>query len=103
MTVYGNTCKWCIILKQSPAPVLFGKRTPAALNRTPDPLYHSSILFIPVPDQIRLTKAASHDPNRTHIINTYLFSHVTQAIKTPLGILNWCFEERHAKHDNKQK
>ncbi len=48
-----NTCKWRIKrmlsdretqsgLKQSPAPVLFGKRAPAVLKRTPDPLSHSS-------------------------------------------------------------
>ncbi len=30
-------------LKQSPAPILFGKRAPAVLNRTPDPLSDSSI------------------------------------------------------------
>ncbi len=29
-------------LKQSPARVLFGKRAPAVLNRTPDPLSDSS-------------------------------------------------------------
>ncbi len=29
-------------LKQSPAPVLFDKRAPAVLNRTPDPLSDSS-------------------------------------------------------------
>ncbi len=42
-------------LKQSPARVLFGKRAPAVLNRTPDPLSDSGILFISVPDQNRLT------------------------------------------------
>ncbi len=56
-------------LKQSPAPVLFDKRAPAVLNRTPDPLSDSSILFISVtlPAQSRLKKTASHDPNRTRI------------------------------------
>ncbi len=33
-------------LKKSPAQVLFGKRALAVLNRTPDPLSDSSILFI---------------------------------------------------------
>ncbi len=33
-------------LKQSPAPVLFDKRAPALLNRTPDPLSHSSTNLI---------------------------------------------------------
>ncbi len=44
-------------LKKSPAQVLFGKRASAVLNRTPDPLSDSSILFIYVmlPDQNRLT------------------------------------------------
>ncbi len=37
-------------LKQSPALVLFGKRPSAVLNRTPDPLSDSSILFISVPE-----------------------------------------------------
>ncbi len=55
-------------LKQSPALVLFGKRAPAVLNRTPDPLSDSSILFISVPGQKRLTKTSSHDPNHTRII-----------------------------------
>ncbi len=49
-------------LKQSSAPVLFGKRTPAVLNRTPDLLSDSNILFISVPDQNRLTQTTSHDP-----------------------------------------
>ncbi len=42
-------------LKQSPAGVLFDKRAPDVLNRTPDPLSDSSILFISVSDQNRLT------------------------------------------------
>ncbi len=54
-------------LKQSPAPVLLGKRAPAVLNRTPDPLSDSRILFISVPDQNGLIKTASHDPNCTRI------------------------------------
>ncbi len=54
-------------LKQSPAPVLFGKRAPAVLNRTPDPLSDSSILFISVTLPARLKKTVSHDPNRTRI------------------------------------
>ncbi len=54
-------------LNQSPAPVLFGKCAPAVRNRTPDPLSNSSILFISVPDQNRLTKTTSHEPNRTRI------------------------------------
>ncbi len=54
-------------LKQSPAPVLFAKHAPAVLNRTPDPLSHSStnlILYQTEPFDI---KTASRDPNRTRI------------------------------------
>ncbi len=54
-------------LKQSSAPDLFDKHAPAVLIRTPDPLSDGSILFISVPDTNRLTKTASHGPNRTRI------------------------------------
>ncbi len=33
-------------LEKSPAPVLFAKRAPAVLNRTPDPLSHSNTNLI---------------------------------------------------------
>ncbi len=52
-------------LKQSPAPVLFGKRAPAVLKRTPDPLSDSSTnLFL---HQTWTFWHKDREPNRTRI------------------------------------
>ncbi len=52
-------------LKQSPARVLFGKRAPAVLNRTPDQLSDSSTNLIL--HQTRTFWHKDHEPNRTRI------------------------------------
>ncbi len=61
-------------LKQSPVRVLFSKRAPAVLNRTPDPLsYSSTNLFLYQTrtvwhkDPNRDPNRDSRDPNRTRI------------------------------------
>ncbi len=52
-------------LKQSPVRVLFDKRAPAVLNRTPDPLSHNSTnLFL---DQTRTVWHKDRESNRTRI------------------------------------
>ncbi len=55
-------------LKQSPAPVLFDKRAPAVLNRTPDPLSDSSTnLFLYQTRTVWHKDWKTRDPNRTRI------------------------------------
>ncbi len=54
-------------LKQSPARVLFAKRAPAVLNRTPNPLSDSSTNLFLYQTRTFWHKDASREPNRTRI------------------------------------